>query len=316
MADIWNGLLDGLGTTLSFFYDLIPSYGFAIILLTIAVRVVLLPLTIKQTRSMQAMQKIQPMVKALQQKYKGNRQKINEELMKLYKEHRVNPLGGCLPLILQLPVFFALFRVLTAPAALVGSLPGTRYLPEGGSLLAAINEGTATFLGMNLACSPTRAGRGLVAIVEGAPRVDCGGDLMAAIPFYFLVLLMVVTTWYQQRQMQRASAGPQAAQMRIMGRIMPIFLGVISVSIAAGVLVYWATTNLWQVGQQYLMLRSRVGGEAKPSESGDGKVKAKEIRAGPASAKPEQPQKAARDGNQSQKRSGRRARSRKKRRKR
>src|SRR5919106_4802097 len=115
MVEIWNGLLSGLGTLLSFFYSIIPSYGIAIILLTISVRILLLPLTIKQTKSMQQMQKIQPKVKELQRKYKGNRQKLNQELMALYKEHQVNPLGGCLPLLLQLPVFFALFSVLNTP---------------------------------------------------------------------------------------------------------------------------------------------------------------------------------------------------------
>ncbi|HEX5948016.1 MAG TPA: membrane protein insertase YidC, partial [Actinomycetota bacterium] len=101
---IWDSLLKGLGSILSFFYEVIPNYGVAIILLTILVRIVMIPLTIKQTRSMQEMQRIQPKVKELQRKYKGNRQKMNEELMKLYKEHQVNPLGGCLPLLLQLPV--------------------------------------------------------------------------------------------------------------------------------------------------------------------------------------------------------------------
>src|ERR687896_1155496 len=122
-------LLQGLGVLLSFLYDLVRSYGLAIIFLTVLVRVVLLPLTIRQTRSMQAMQKLQPKVKELQRKYKGNRQKLNEEMMKLYREHQVNPLGGCLPLVLQLPVFFALFWVLTRafPAAAVIPEP----VPEG-----------------------------------------------------------------------------------------------------------------------------------------------------------------------------------------
>ena len=80
-----------------FFYGIIPSYGLAIILLTLAVRILLLPLSIKQTRSMREMQRIQPEIKKIQAKYKGNRQKMNEEMMALYKEHGVNPLGGCLP---------------------------------------------------------------------------------------------------------------------------------------------------------------------------------------------------------------------------
>jgi YidC/Oxa1 family membrane protein insertase len=271
---MWQTLLDGLGSILSFFFDIVPSYALAIVLLTVAVRVVLIPLTIKQTRSMQAMQKLQPQLKELQRKYKGNRQKLNEEMMKLYKEHQVNPLGGCLPLLLQLPVFFALYQVLTAAAS--GRLPGTRHLPDGSALRAAIDSQQVGFFGLDisLACPPTRAGQGLVELVEGAGPVNCGANFWVALPIYLLVALMVFTTFYQQRQMQRVSSGPQAQQMQLMGRIMPIFLGIISINISAGVLIYWVTTNGWQIGQQYLMLRSRPeaatsaaagdGGPAKP----------------------------------------------------
>ncbi|MGH2739550.1 MAG: YidC/Oxa1 family membrane protein insertase [Actinomycetota bacterium] len=279
MAEIWNGLLDGLGAILSFFYNLIPSYGFAIVLLTIAVRMILLPLTIKQTRSMHAMQKVQPQIKEIQRKYKGDRQKLNEEMMKIYKEHRVNPLGGCLPLLLQLPVFFALFQVLRNAAEAMGSLPGTSHLPAGSQLLADIQARSANFLSMNLACTPTSAGRSLFEVVPGAPPINCGDGVLGAIPYYLLVVLLVATTWYQTKQMQATS--PQQAQMKLMSRIMPAFLGLISLSISSGVLVYWVTTNSWQIGQQYVMLRSRVesapSGMAKPREaaeksSGDGEV--------------------------------------------
>src|ERR671932_244696 len=95
----WQGILDATGAVLSWIYNVVPNYGIAIILLTLAMRIVLLPLAVKQIRSMQAMQAIQPKVKALQQKYKGNRQKLNEEMMALYKEHGVNPLSGCFPLL-------------------------------------------------------------------------------------------------------------------------------------------------------------------------------------------------------------------------
>src|SRR5688500_18740205 len=219
MIELWHGLLGGLGAVLSFFYDIIPSYGVAIILLTVFVRVILLPLTIKQTRSMKQMQEIQPKVKELQRKYKGNRQKLNEELMKLYKEHQVNPLGGCLPLLLQLPVFFALYQVLTKGG-------GTQYLPEGAALVESIQGGTERFLSMNLACPPSAAGNG---VVEALGGVDCGTGTAAAIPYYIMVALMVGTTFYQQKQMQKVSSGPQAQQMKLLTTIMPVFLGFISI---------------------------------------------------------------------------------------
>ena len=257
MGELWNGLLGGLGSVLSFFYDVIPSYGMAIILLTIFVRLLLLPLTIKQTRSMQAMQVIQPKVKELQRKYKGNRQKLNEELMKLYKEHQVNPLGGCLPLLLQFPVFIALYQVLTSGG-------GTQHVPAG-ALKASIVGGQERFLSLNLACSPSAA-------LDPAnfPSLECGsGGVAGALPYFVIMALVVGTMFYQTKQMQRNATGPQAQQMRMMTTLMPALLGVFSYSIAAGVLVYWVTTNVWQIVQQQVMLRKK---EEAAIGSGDGKV--------------------------------------------
>jgi membrane protein insertase Oxa1/YidC/SpoIIIJ len=116
---------------------------------------------------------------------------------------------------------------------------------------------------MNLACNPSTAGRGLVEV--GANRLDCGSGIAAAIPFFVLVGLMVFTTYYQQRQMQAATPGGQPAQMQLMLKIMPLFLGFISLSIPAGVLVYWVTTNAWQIGQQHVMLRAKARAEVEGS---------------------------------------------------
>src|SRR5918992_140727 len=106
--ELFSGALAG-------FYALIPSYGLAIIVLTIAVRLILLPLSVKQTRSMREMQRIQPEVKKLQQKHKGDRQKLTEEMLALYRDHGVNPFGGCLPLLMQFPVLIGLFYVIRSP---------------------------------------------------------------------------------------------------------------------------------------------------------------------------------------------------------
>ncbi|MGH2682015.1 MAG: YidC/Oxa1 family membrane protein insertase [Actinomycetota bacterium] len=273
----WQGVLEVLGRLLAFFYDLIPNYGVAIILLTLLVRVVLLPLAIKQVRSMREMQALQPKLQALQQKYKGNRQKFAEEQMKLYREHGVNPLGGCLPLVMQIPVFIALYSVLIGdPNKAVmregeGANRAVAHLPADSALAEAINSQNAGFLGMNLSCSPTQAGRG-VAELPGGGDLDCGSDFLAAIPFYVLVALMVGSTWYQQKQMQTTAVGPQAAQLKMMSRIMPLVLGFVSLQIPAGVLVYWVTTNMWQIGQQQVMLprkpKAQVESRPPPKSSG------------------------------------------------
>src|SRR5438445_13782629 len=101
-----------IAAVLAFFYSLIPNFAVAIVLLTVLMMIVLTPLTIKQTRSMLVMQKLQPELKKLQEKHKNDRQALNEAVMALYKEHNANPLGGCLPMLLPFPVFIALFQVL------------------------------------------------------------------------------------------------------------------------------------------------------------------------------------------------------------
>src|SRR6266508_136991 len=105
-------MFDAIATVLAWFYQLWPSYGMAIVFLTLSVMIILTPLTLKGTRSMMVMQRLQPEMKKIQQRYKDDRQKLNEELLAFYKENKINPLGGCLPLLIQMPVFLVLFRVL------------------------------------------------------------------------------------------------------------------------------------------------------------------------------------------------------------
>lgn len=249
LSALWNGLLRGFGQLIAFFYDLIPSYGIAIILLTVAVRTAMIPLTIKQTRSMQATAKLQPEIQRLRAKHKGDRQKLNEETQKLWQEHGVNPLGGCLPMVLQAPVFFALFQVFqrcgkvlrkgqTCPSNLIG----VKFLPEASALSAAIQAGKATFLGMNLSVTPLQAYR-----LDG---------LAASIPYFLCVLLMAATTYYQQRQIMgiQTQSGTVQPQAQMMGRIMPVMLGAFSLNFPVALTIYWVTSNLWTIGQQYLLL--------------------------------------------------------------
>ncbi|MGH2694476.1 MAG: YidC/Oxa1 family membrane protein insertase [Actinomycetota bacterium] len=283
------GFFEIFSVALTAFYAFVPSLGLGIILLTVAVRLLLLPLSIKQTRSMREMQRIQPEVKRIQQKHKGDRQKMNEEMMALYKEHGVNPFGGCLPLLLQFPVLIALFYVVRSPLKYMGF-----SLPEGAggaiadfvrtsgvsgvlermqdSLLASdllnhaqrVNE----FLGIRLDCTSQFALSGEGSDLVPAP---CGDGIISALPYLLLVALMGITTWYQQKQMQAASpGGQQAQQMQTFAKIMPVMLMFFAFTFPSGVVVYWLTTNIWTIGQQRLMLR--VAPPAVPA--GDGKAKA------------------------------------------
>src|SRR4051812_46953275 len=122
-----------LSSLLAFFYGLTPNYGIAIILLTIVIMLALTPLTIKSTRSMLAMQRLQPEIKRLQQQHKNDRQALNEAMMAFYKEHNVNPLGGCLPMLLQMPVFFGLYEAIRG---LTHNPP--KFLSESSSLFKSL----------------------------------------------------------------------------------------------------------------------------------------------------------------------------------
>ena len=271
----WQGILDALGWVLSHIYDLVHNYGLSIIILTLGIRLILLPLGLKQIRSMQAMQSLQPQVKQLQQKYKGNKQKLNEEMMKLYKERGVNPLAGCWPMLLQIPVLIALYSVLRFPQH-------PQHLPAESQLAHTINTavssppGTnpAPFLGMNLLCNAEQAGSHVTIPNEGftPPKIylNCGNGVPVRIPYYLLGLLMVGTMYYQQRQMQRASPPGASQQQQALTRIMPlisIFWGFI---VPSGVILYWTTSNLVQIGQQHFLLRAGRKSGVSPGPAGDG----------------------------------------------
>jgi YidC/Oxa1 family membrane protein insertase len=280
------GFFEIFSSALAGFYALIPSLGLAIILLTFIVRLLLLPLSIKQTRSMREMQVIQPEVKKIQAKYKGDRQKMNEAVMALYKEHNVNPFGGCLPLVMQFPVLIGLFYVIRSPLNYMGFTAAGRPTDVSGLMDAvqnsALAEGLRTmplqvnqFLGIRLDCSSSAAISG--ADPSGVGTV-CGNGFVDAIPYLILVALMGFTTYYQQRQMQtQRDNSPQAQQMQMFTRILPVMLMFFSFSFPTGVVLYWLTTNVWTIGQQRLMLKAApplIGDKKAASASGgDGQGK-------------------------------------------
>jgi YidC/Oxa1 family membrane protein insertase len=226
-------LYNALGAVLAFFYAIVPNEGVAIILLTITVMLLLFPLTAKSSRSMLAMQRLQPEIKKLQAKHKGDRQKLNEEMMKLYQENKVNPLGGCLPLVVQFPVFIALFHVLRSTAATV---------PQGSSLYKAIvaaEPNGLSFLGMDLSLKAT----------------DNHGDLLSALPYYILVGLVFLTGFLQSRQSQRNMPAGGNPQMQMITKVLPIAFGAFSLFFPAGLVLYFLVSNLWRLGQQELIMR-------------------------------------------------------------
>ncbi len=274
----FQALLDAIGWLLAWLYDLTGSFGFAIIILTIVFRIVLLPLGIKQIKSMQAMQALQPKIKEIQKKFKGNKQKVQEQTMKLYQEYGVNPLGGCLPLLLQFPILIAMYSVIRAPVPLPPNPenPGVvtykdNHLPEDSALFADItaHEGKGQgFLLMNLQCSPQNAGKTVdVRDTAGDPTEDnleCGNGTADRIPYYAILILMIGTTFYSSRQTQKATpASAQNQQTQIITKVMPLMFGVFGFAFPAGLILYWTVSNLFQIGQQAVMLRlGHIGPQA------------------------------------------------------
>lgn len=233
---VWDGLKDLIVFILVWLYQWIGDYGWAIIALTVGMRVVLLPLTLKQTRSMYEMQRIQPMIKELQQKYKGDKQKLQEETLKFYQENKVNPLGGCLPLLLQMPIFFALFQVLRQVAE-SGKL-GTVSVEPGWSI------GPLTVL-FNLALSPQS--------VVQSPQYGW----VPAIPYVIFVVLFGLSVWLPQQLMP---GDPQQKRIGLIMAAMMLYFGWIT---PAGVLLYWVASSVLQLGQQQLTLGALARSEGE-----------------------------------------------------
>jgi len=148
---------------------------------------------------------------------------------------------------------------------------GTGHLPKDGKLFSDIVHDKTAIGGLHLGCSPTQASSKNT-LRQCAPRAEKAGG-GALVGYYVLVLAMVGTTWYQQRQMAQRTTGPQAKQMQMMGRIMPLFLGFISLNIPAGVIVYWIVSNFWTIGQQTVFFRAGIGPGAAAPQPGKAQKK-------------------------------------------
>jgi len=258
MGALFDSLIELLGSVLSFFFDFLHeflsdgvSYGLSIILLTIAINIVVFPLTLKQTRATRAFSALQPKIKKIQAEYKDDPQEMQRRLMAAQKDAGATP-GGCLlPLVVQMPIWFALFRLLRVPLD---------YVAADSALGESIEEGVHSFLGMMLEVSPSAA----------------VGELgfAQAIPYLIMIMLMVATQYIQQwhatyGQDRSTQAGGGAQQA--VTKIMPLFIGFISWNFPAGLVLYWATSNLFRLGQQVLIFKidgrpSLPGPETKESD--------------------------------------------------
>jgi len=216
ISDFLSPLIDACDAVLQFWYDLLGSWGLSIIFLTFTVRLAILPLTFKGVKSMQRLQQLQPEMKRLQERYKDDKQRMNQELMKFYQEQKVNPLGSCLPLVLQIPFFMALFYLLgpqgdgsfSKEIHAPGQDPGFLFIPD---------------LSEKLTSNP-----GLLAIM----------------------VVLYIGTQLASTAVTAISADP--TQRKIMFAL-PFVFTLFVIHFPAGLLVYWITTNTWTIGQQLVV---------------------------------------------------------------
>jgi len=225
------------------------SYAIAIVLIVMIVRLLIFPLFIRSVKAQRAMQLMQPRMKEIREKYKNDKQQMNQKLMELQKEHG-NPLLGCLPLVLQIPLFVSLFHVFNKLSPRTGSRGFDFYGTSGLSRAEVQQIATAKLGGVSLASAFTSSRNAieLLGTGQGAVRV------VAVV----LILLMSATTFVTQKQIM-SRGGPVDPQQQSIQKIMlygsPIMLAVFGFRFPVAVLLYWLTTNLWSMGQQYFIIR-------------------------------------------------------------
>jgi YidC/Oxa1 family membrane protein insertase len=233
--------VDILEPVLVFFHGLVGSWGLAIILLVVAVRIVLVPLTVKQMRSMQAMAHLAPEMKEIQRKYKDDKQRQQQEMMKLYQENKVNPASSCLPLVAQIPVFISLFYLLQddLKREICGAALGARDPAD--ITCGAIDPGSAEFLFI-------------------ADLTDkAGGWVLALLIFLYISSQLVASL---------VSLTTADKMQRRLFLALPFVFVLFIINFPAGLIVYWITTNVWTAGQGYL-IRRRIGPIAPPKPEGE-----------------------------------------------
>jgi YidC/Oxa1 family membrane protein insertase len=253
-ANIFQPLIDVFEAVLKFFHNSGGiSWGWSIVLLTVCMRLILVPLTVKQFHSMQALQRLQPEMKALQQKYKEDKQRQQQEMMRFYKENNVNPLGSCLPMVLQLPVFISLYYMLRQ--SLRDDICHGKQLAFQARYAAHHpHVAASTLKGLTTACG---AGHGSHA---GFLFI---GDLTNGATGATLVVLIVLYVGTQlASSLLMAQPTMDQTQRRIM-LVMPLFFVIFIIQFPAGLIVYWITTNTWTMLQQFV-LRRRLGRAVAP----------------------------------------------------
>jgi YidC/Oxa1 family membrane protein insertase len=229
------------------------TWTFSIVGLVVVIRILLIPLFVKQIKAQRNMQIIQPRIKEIQKKYAGDREKQSQEMMKIYRETGTNPLSSCLPILLQAPIFFALFTVLQGIAMYNPDnpdyeAPGVFAWEQYAALLPQAHDASIF-------------GAPLYGYFMGASEVAADGfnPLNTRILSFVLIILMTATTFITQRQLivkNSAPDNPFVKQQKILLYVFPLVFAIGGINFPIGVLIYWMTTNLWTMGQQFYVIRN------------------------------------------------------------
>ena len=229
---MWDWLVDIVFMVLQFIQSFVVDWGLSIVVLTCIIRLIVTPLSLKSFRSSAKMQVIQPKLQAIQERYSDDPQRQQEELAKFYSENKFNPLGGCLPLIIQMPVFFALFSVL-------------RYnIPE---------------------VAPDASFLNFIPRLAETPATMISQGIAVAVPYFVLLVGFGVLTLIPMLYQSRNQTGAQAQSMKMMSVIMGLVMMFVGYNIPAGVLIYYNVSALWQVLQQFFVT-NKVMAKAKAEE--------------------------------------------------
>jgi YidC/Oxa1 family membrane protein insertase len=255
IGEVFHPLFELFGLILAGIYAVIPNYAIAIIGLTLVIMLALTPVTVKSTKSMLAMQRLQPEMKKLQAKFKGpeNREQLNAEMMKLYKENGTSPFGACLPSLLQMPFLIVLYSLirglsfgkLNKAGQVITATP--RYIPKGSQIYKNLQHNLGqmhSWFGMDLSSAPFSH--------HGANQT------LLVIPYLVLIGMAIFLQYYQMKQMN--SRNPQAAaanpQMQQMQKFFPIIFGVIYLRVPAGATIYMVVSSAMRIGTQEIMFRT------------------------------------------------------------
>lgn len=261
-----------LGYIIRFVYDIVKNYGLAIILFTIVVKLIMLPLVIKQQKSTVQMKKIQPELQKIQKKYANDQQRLSQETMKLYKKYDINPAGGCLPLLIQFPIIFGLYQVVTRPMQYILHM-GTDLIQKIADVLkegSFITEQVANYatkqnqitvasaMADNLAFVEEKVGVTLSTINFDFFGLDLSLTPQLSQPsvLWIIPILSAVTAYLSGKITTKLSGNDQATeQMKTMNLMMPLMSGYFCFIMPTGVGLYWVMSNVVQIVQQIVVTK-------------------------------------------------------------